>query len=564
MAGRIRRSGVKKREALLYLRTNEKDVGVVKMGELPPAVLDMMSRIAPREQVADFLVHDVCDIKQYALLCEQVNNHNTLMAAGYIKPFDDSLRQLKEFTAFLRKRKHAALVYHPDGEVSILYPGKVQEWAFLDKSNHPSMFDVDLRFAVSTALPRLKDLPPRGTAIEPIELGGGDDDLFVADGIGGDGDGDGDVEMRDATPEPPPEEEAPPLPPPPAFFGLPFLESLDQKAIITLLYDKFHITLEELTSVNGDHKPARKFYLGFPENAREFEFLKCALEKCGMEIFSNHSGKDWLTFRRTTEHEPGTVLLHESFADFSALPGFARTLHNHINVFYVSLSQPLASTTATHFDLIFPHGGAILLTDEVITATPKRALAIVKWFIEHAKSRKRGTWKLVFRPNVSHWILELFATTRDDAFAELYRLIEEYTPLHSRLHLSSYTREDSPPASLDGYWSDWDDGEGVLSPFVSTRYIPQYGMRRDNEVDMSLRGQGAEMRNADQLIEWFAGWALMNAERYRRFVAVVGGEKKRVLERWKKWTHIEIADYKQLKGMYPRIGQYDLTNIRMG
>lgn len=69
--GRPKRN-VKKWEAMIYLRVNNKEVGVVKMGELPPPVLNMLSRLPQRDRAAEFFIYDLCNLKQYASLCEKV------------------------------------------------------------------------------------------------------------------------------------------------------------------------------------------------------------------------------------------------------------------------------------------------------------------------------------------------------------------------------------------------------------------------------------------------------------------------------------------------------------
>ncbi|KAI5284306.1 hypothetical protein KEM54_001443 [Ascosphaera aggregata] len=476
---RKKRAFRRDKEALLYLRTKEKIIGHVKIGEIPPA------------------------------------DSNTLMAGGYVKPFDDTLRALRDFVRDLKNKRQAALFYHPDGEVFMLYPAEVEEWKFLNRSSLPSVVGAELRYALSISFPRLSELPP-GTADKPIELGG---DSFTGLGGGGESfvgfddelqDVIADVTMRDVSPEPPPS----------TGLNISVLDTLDKSGVLALFEERFHVTMEYLTAVNGDAKRARYFYLGFPEETKgEFEFLQVALERCGMELFSNlhrhqhlgiRPGNDWISFRRMTENDPGTILLHETSSNFSSLSYFTRTLRQHINVFYVSMARPLTSTVDKHFEMIFPHGGAVLLTDEVITRTPKRALAIV---------RQGVGGKL--QPSLLD----------DDAYI--------YHPQHTQ---------------QGNRWDEVDEGQ--FNPFISMKYIPRYGVLRDSEVDDSLKGADDMMKNTDQLIEWFAGWSLMNVERFRKFTAVVN-VKTKVLERWRKWAHIEVLDSRRFIGQYPKLRNYD-------
>ncbi|KAI5299196.1 hypothetical protein KEM55_002457 [Ascosphaera atra] len=491
----------------------------------------------------------------------------------------DVVRALREFTRDLKEKREAALFYHPDNDVFIFYPAGAEEWAFLDRGQKPKFpGDFELHFAVSTALPRMSEVPAlRGTSpTKPIELEEGELEPEREEGMPLDPifqDKDEDVSMSmdmslDTEPSP-----TKPLSLP--LFGASFVSSLDEQGVRALFKTRFRIDLSDLTAVNGDTNPSKYFYLGFPSNtSHEFDFLRITLEKCNMEVYSNQTGRDWLSFKRATEDVSGTILLHESFSDFSAMPGFAKALRQRINVFYTSLSRPLSGRRDEeddsnvfdtnndvnfidnpHFNLIFPHGGAILITDDLILRHPDRTLQIVSWFTNFVKTKFRGTWKLLFRPNVEQWLLELASLKNDERYVALYLLIRLNVPQYPRTHLNAYLRP-STPESLDGC----SDDEGQVNPFVSTKYIPQYNARRDADVVPALRGSTMEQRNTDQLIEWFSGWALMNAERFRRFVAVTSFAGMKPLDRWKKWTHIEIMDSKEFMKEFLRSKAYGVSS----
>jgi hypothetical protein len=76
----------------------------------------------------------------------------------------------------------------------------------------------------------------------------------------------------------------------------------------------------------------------------------------------------------------------------------------NVNVFNLSLQRVLPyCDLPTHIERLFPNGTAILLTESSMTQQPERTLAILRWFLETAKT-KRGTWKIVLIPNVRHWL----------------------------------------------------------------------------------------------------------------------------------------------------------------
>lgn len=97
--------------------------------------------------------------------------------------------------------------------------------------------------------------------------------------------------------------------------------------------------------------------------------------------------------------------------------------------------------------------------------------------------------------------------------------------------------------------TDPDDEDNIYQLFnplskhivMSPAEIPGYGS------PLSLDRPGAmgltqTQRDADILVEFFAGWAILNCHRFRRFVIVTN---ERPLPRWEEWNHMEIRDGKR-------------------
>ena len=83
-------------------------------------------------------------------------------------------------------------------------------------------------------------------------------------------------------------------------------------------------------------------------------------------------------------------------------------------VWRVSLADPIPFDEQNrHIIRLFPHGGAIFLTEDLMLHDPHRALKIVEWFPKFYDTRLPGSWKLVLRPTVKEWLLETAEATRD-------------------------------------------------------------------------------------------------------------------------------------------------------
>ena len=84
-----------------------------------------------------------------------------------------------------------------------------------------------------------------------------------------------------------------------------------------------------------------------------------------------------------------------------------------VNFWNVSLLKPLDFTDRPmHFQRIFPHGGVILLTEDFIINDGDNAVIVLMWFAEHVKTKSRGNWKLMLRPDILNWLLRRFDTNK--------------------------------------------------------------------------------------------------------------------------------------------------------
>jgi chromo domain-containing protein 1 len=59
-----------------------------------------------------------------------------------------------------------------------------------------------------------------------------------------------------------------------------------------------------------------------------------------------------------------------------------------------------------NFQRLFPHGGAYLLTEDIMLHDPDAAVIILAWFQDYLAKKTPGTWKLILRPNVTNWLLD--------------------------------------------------------------------------------------------------------------------------------------------------------------
>lgn len=229
-------------------------------------------------------------------------------------------------------------------------------------------------------------------------------------------------------------------------------------------------------------------------------------------------------------------------------------------VWRVSLEPMDEHARHPHLIRLFPHGAIILLTNSLILYHPHDVLRIIMWFrlaILAGTNRKTpGTWKLAVRYRVRSWlldILDLYEDTREDVFgcgkqvfADIYANITWLLECEYLLKSGNYALSDRM-ASLN----DDDETPHEDSPLVGPASLHIMRDRKEwsvtngkptiNHTNINL--------NDDILATWFAEWAVLACESFRRFHIVLGVGSEAgntdecngvATEYGKKWGHVEV------------------------
>lgn len=106
----------------------------------------------------------------------------------------------------------------------------------------------------------------------------------------------------------------------------------------------------------------------------------------------------------------------------------------------------------------------------------------------------------------------------------MYQLIMKVNTCGPNSDLTEY--------GVDSIYHDFDNASVISPPS-----LPNYGFRRETDHPGIPKGLEQVGLNADHLIEFFAGWALVNCHKFRRFVVATTVKSVR---RWESWNHLEI------------------------
>jgi len=297
----------------------------------------------------------------------------------------------------------------------------------------------------------------------------------------------------------------------------------------TLLADKIQgMRLKNLLPVFPKDKDPFKFFLMFPSSEKvmaQYFSAWILASHAESQIFDSLSEGAWDFYVQNTDGF-GVVLVHESMASsLHQLPSLSRILkHAGIVIWNVSDSTslyPLFPSTLCapdphagrlRFTRLFPHGCAFLLSPSFIIAEPERSYELLNWFLNKKfVNTTAGTWKLVCCHDFRGYLLDLAnskAKEKEDFEQEhkdkpakdsmLYQKKLDFSHCETRYKLYKalvtwqlkHTKDDSD--------SDSDDNDDNENPFVQA---PKSIDQDDDEG----------------LINWFAGWAMLKLDTYRKF-----------------------------------------------
>ncbi|KAL8789641.1 MAG: hypothetical protein Q9213_001077 [Squamulea squamosa] len=408
--------------------------------------------------------------------------------SGHVVPFVQSMRNIDVVSSVLAEHASGGLFFAERFSL-LIYPARCVAWEFLDRGFPPVPPDTKLRFAMFVPWPQF---------YENDDIGGAQkDDVRLSTDVQG-------LHIN-------------------RVFRTQF--GMDLHRLITPSSDKDV----------GKTRSTDTFFLLFPSPAREefslvVEWIRA--NKSDAIIYRHEDRGAWDDFHKSIEN--GVIICHGSFYDYWSIPYLAFALRKgSISMFSCSLEPMEPHTPDPHLIRIFPAGQAILLTDSLFILRPTEAARILSWFrLSALPTKPFGTWKVCTRPAIREWLLRLqeqFNYPHGKDFVRCYGEIMRLLPNELTKEWDRETPKDSAPvASMGNGVSNFDQTLGTST---------------------DLDHQGI-MKNDITLVNWFAGWAMMKQEKFRRFHVVTGRdegsvEHKTLKDSAKKYNHLEIMTFEK-------------------
>lgn len=147
---------------------------------------------------------------------------------------------------------------------------------------------------------------------------------------------------------------------------------------------------------------------------------------------------------------------------------------------------------------LFPHGKVTFLTDDVLVRYPEKATHIINEFVKANKLKPKGgeNDKIAARPGLKDWLYHLAIDQTGDPGRQDSRW----------MHLYESVCMLCPPEAEDPY--------NPPNPLPSSHLVSIQPEEMPSFIGAWERN---EVQATDMMVEWFAGWSLENAHKFRRF-----------------------------------------------
>ena len=221
-----------------------------------------------------------------------------------------------------------------------------------------------------------------------------------------------------------------------------------------------------------------------------------------------------------------------------------------------------------HLIRLFPHGGVLLLTESLVLYQPHETLRMLMWFRRvHVPSKAPGTWKIAVRPRVREWILDIMDAYSDSGKDIFGCSIQVFANIYTEIY---WLLQNPDPSDNGLMCCEWDyETPTEEAPIVSSSSLRALQARRE------WKGEGADRepdddnirQNDDLLVQWFAEWAIVNLQNFRKYHVILGYAKdhpftETAISAYEKaWGHIEVMTYEEACTRHKVTAQSELNEM---
>ncbi|KAK4550560.1 hypothetical protein LTR36_000139 [Oleoguttula mirabilis] len=250
-------------------------------------------------------------------------------------------------------------------------------------------------------------------------------------------------------------------------------------------------------------RPAdQKMFIAWPAHRhQELSVLVKYFQDLECKVYHSGTPGAWAYFR--VKHGKGSVVIFHPETPLWEIPGLHSFLvRNDAKFFSIGVRNNSVTDedqqATISCERAFPHGKVVFITDDVFVYHPEKAKDIIESFVKNNGQKPAGGEfdRIAARPGLKDWLRKLAqdqATERgrpDARWLELYESVCKLCPAEAE---DPYDLPNPLPSS------------NLIS--IPAEELPSfYGLWEQDEE-----------KATDMMVEWFAGWSVLNADKFRRF-----------------------------------------------
>ncbi|KAF2168029.1 hypothetical protein M409DRAFT_21475 [Zasmidium cellare ATCC 36951] len=255
--------------------------------------------------------------------------------------------------------------------------------------------------------------------------------------------------------------------------------------------------------------PVRAVFLMIPlDHHAELVVLKEYFAALKCKVYHSGQAGSWDYFR--TRFSGSCALIVHPDIQLWRIPGlygFLASAGAGVRMFSIGVNPTVAMLEERDAeftcDRLFPHGMVVFITDDAFINDPEQATSVINAFIDAHRTKPQGgeTSRIAARPGILEWVLDLAMENT----AERGRQDNRWMLLYNAM--CKLSRLDVKDEDLD------DDSELEEDPLFLISLSPELLSELED-----LKESGDQSAATDLAVDWFAGWSLVHACRFRKFV----------------------------------------------
>jgi hypothetical protein len=269
--------------------------------------------------------------------------------------------------------------------------------------------------------------------------------------------------------------------------------------------------MERLLKISDIKTEDKVFIMMPPSKVNEMQRMAKAFEDCfkqpdyaGREtnVWTSQEKGEWEYLAAKLQRTNGGLLILDCELPLFDIPHLATVLHHTTwRIFSVGVTPHVADfgrpAPGPCCQRLFPMGDVVFVTDEVFINTPEKVLRIIDEVNRQNRGKPPGAprAKIAARPGVKMWLME-FVTEHPQGASDPRWL----KLLHAVWDLCPFERQ-----SMFHPGNPSKEADMVSEP-------PDMMPTHQDYLD-----KGDKAGATDWIVNWFAGWAFINAAEYRRF-----------------------------------------------